>query len=385
MSSPDIKSIAFALDPSNVPSFLLDWELTKKCNLDCSYCPTGIEGGHDNTLPHPPLDECLATIDFMYKYVDLYMQHIKPSQRKVVLNVYGGESIAYPDIVTVLEQCREKYREYSDKWVLTITCTTNGVISAKMWEKIVPFVDEFSVSYHAENSPKQHNQYINNILYLQQQQKRFKCVIMMHNDPEMFTQSEKIIKFCQEHNMRYVAKPLDNLNEKWAYSTEQYQVLKNYWVDQTAKRCQSEFKDQISKVGNDTTVSISQGRPCCGGRKLSINSDLKSSLSFVPKQGFEGWYCSVNWFFLFVQQVTGNIYTNKDCRMSTSGQVEPLGNLKNASSVLDNLKYNLDGNMPVVQCKKPTCLCGFCAPKAESKEEFLSLIKRTAIDVKFVD
>lgn len=40
----DIKSIGFALDPTNVPSFLLDWELTKLCNLDCSYCSTGIDG-----------------------------------------------------------------------------------------------------------------------------------------------------------------------------------------------------------------------------------------------------------------------------------------------------------------------------------------------------
>ena len=69
----NIDSIAFALDPANVPSFLLDWEVTKLCNLDCSYCSTGLEGGQDNNTKHPPLEECLRTIDFMYEYVDLYM------------------------------------------------------------------------------------------------------------------------------------------------------------------------------------------------------------------------------------------------------------------------------------------------------------------------
>ena len=37
MIENEIKSIGFALDPSSNPSFLLDWEVTKKCNLDCSY------------------------------------------------------------------------------------------------------------------------------------------------------------------------------------------------------------------------------------------------------------------------------------------------------------------------------------------------------------
>ena len=38
-----ISSVGFALAPDNSPSFLLDWEVTKRCNLNCSYCPTDIE------------------------------------------------------------------------------------------------------------------------------------------------------------------------------------------------------------------------------------------------------------------------------------------------------------------------------------------------------
>ena len=204
-----IKSIGFALDPTNVPAFLLDWEVTKLCNLDCSYCDTGIDGGHDNSTKHPLLTECLQSIDFMYEYVDLYMQYKKQSQRKVVLNVYGGESVFHPDIVRILNECREKYKKYQDNWHLTITCTTNGVIGPTHWKKIVPLVDEFSVSYHTEILPKQHQQFIDNVLYLKQENKRFKCVIMMHNNPAYFDQAEKIVKFCQDHNLRYIKKPLD--------------------------------------------------------------------------------------------------------------------------------------------------------------------------------
>jgi pyruvate-formate lyase-activating enzyme len=373
-----IKSIGFALDPTNVPSFLLDWELTKLCNLDCSYCDTGIDGGHDNSTRHPPLDECLSTIDFMYQYVDLYMQHKKPSQRKVILNVYGGESVFHPDIIQILQESRNKYAEYKDKWYLTITCTTNGVVGINRWEKIVPLIDEFTLSYHSEMLPKQKKQFFDNALYLKAHNKKFKCVIMMHNNPELFADSEHTVDFCKQHIIPYVVKPLDNPGQEWAYSQEQFSKLKTFWISKVTNKQKLEYASKIDLLGGSQQVqSINEGRACCGGRKLSINSDLKSSVSFVPTQGFKDWYCSVNWFFLFVQQLTGNVYTNKDCRTSTSGQVEPLGNLSNQKLILDTLKKQLDtGNMPIIKCIKDICLCGFCAPKANNIEDFKNLIRR---------
>ena len=168
----EIKSISFALAPDNVPSFLLDWELTKKCNLDCSYCNTGIDGGHDNSFNHPKLVDCLITIDFMYDYVSLYMENKKPTQRKVILNVYGGESLFHPNIVEILEACREKYLKYKDQWELTITTTTNAVINKSIWNKIILLIDEFTVSYHAEHLPKQETLFFNNLLTLKNNNKR---------------------------------------------------------------------------------------------------------------------------------------------------------------------------------------------------------------------
>jgi len=373
-----IKSIGFALDPTNVPAFLLDWEVTKLCNLDCSYCDTGIDGGHDNSTKHPLLTECLQSIDFMYEYVDLYMQYKKQSQRKVVLNVYGGESVFHPDIVRILNECREKYKKYQDNWHLTITCTTNGVIGPTQWKKIVPLVDEFSVSYHTEILPKQHQQFIDNVLYLKQENKRFKCVIMMHNNPAYFDQAEKIVKFCQEHNLRYIKKPLDNSEQKWSYTPEQFNKLKTFWMSVVPLAAQDEYEKKLNLVGtSEEVLSINEGRPCCGGRKLSINNDLKSCVSFVEKQGFRDWYCSVNWFFLFVRQLDGAVFTNKDCKTSTTGRVEPLGNLKNYQSIIDKLKQQLDTrSVPIIQCVKDICMCGFCAPKADNIDDFQKLFDR---------
>jgi pyruvate-formate lyase-activating enzyme len=381
----DTNSISFALDPGNIPSFLLDWEVTKLCNLDCSYCDTDIElGGHNNTTKHPPLSECLASIDFMYEYVDTYMKYKKPTQRKVILNVYGGESLFHPDIVEILQACRDKYNKYQSDWHLTITCTTNGIVGANRWQQVVPLIDEFTVSYHAENLPKQKQQYMDNVLYLKEHNKRSKCVIMMHNDPVMFADTEQMIEFCKKNDLRYIAKQLDNTGIEWAYTKEQFSTLKTFWINKTPSNKQNDYKQLINSIGQTEQVqSIDQGRTCCGGRSLSLNGDLKSCVSFVPKQGFTDWYCSVNWFFLYVQQCTGKVYTNKDCRMSTSGKEESLGLLKDATSILEKLTTQLDsGTMPIIQCKKERCFCGFCAPKAESKKDFMELIKRNVpVDV----
>jgi len=376
-----VNSIAFALDPNNVPGFLLDWEVTRLCNLDCSYCN---ETGHDNSTRHPPVTECLKSIDFMYEYVDLYMQHKKPSQRKVVLNVYGGESLFHPNIVEILKACRSKYNQYQGKWHLTVTCTTNAIVGANQWARIVPLIDEFTLSYHAENLPKQRQQYLDNAQYLKQHNKKFKCAVMMHNDLELFKDSESVIDFCKTNDMRFVAKPIENLESNWAYTNQQYGQLKTHWIEKITPMKKEAYQNLLKSVGNsDQVQSINEGRPCCGGRQLSLNGDLKSNVSFVPRQGFRGWSCSVNWFFLFVRQLTGDVYTNKDCQTSTTGRVEPLGNLSNGQAIINTLKNQLStGTMPIIQCVKDICVCGFCAPKAESEEDFRALIKRNVpVDV----
>jgi organic radical activating enzyme len=364
----DVKSIGFALDPNNVPSFLLDWEITKLCNLDCSYCGTG----HDNSTQHPPLAECLKTIDFMYEYVNQYMQHKKPSQRKVILNVYGGESLFHPNIVEILETCRSKYQQYKDKWYLTVINTTNAIVGKNQWARIIPLIDEFTVSYHAENLLKQKELFKTNLLELQKQNKRFKCVVMMHKN--YWNDVLDIIEFCKINAINYVAKPIDGVN--YSYSPEQFKTLKTFWMQSVPISKQSDYKKTIDKVGETTDSSLNQGRSCCGGRKLSINNDLKSSVGFVPKQGFRGWSCSVNWFFLFIDQLKGEVYTNKDCRTSTTNLIEPLGYLSNPNQILDTLKTQLASNMPIIQCIKDICVCGYCAPKAQDKKDFMDLIRR---------
>ena len=381
-----INSIAFALDPTNVPSFLLDWEVTKPCNLDCSYCDTGPNGSHDNSTEHTPFENCIKSIDFMFEYVDTYNQYKKLSQRNVILNVYGGESLFHPNIVEILQACRSKYQKYANSWHLTINCTTNGIVGKNQWKKIVPLVDEFTVSYHPENLAKQKKQYLDNVLYLKNNNKNFKCIVMMHNNKDLFDDSLAFSEILKQHQILYVLKPVDIPGEEWEYTTNQFDKFKTFWISKTATKQQFKAEEELNQISKEgSTSSITKGRPCCGGRKISLNNDLKSSIMFINKQGFRDWYCSVNWFFLSIREVSGHgpgaVYINKDCQTSTvTNKVEPLGFVNDAKQIIETLKNQLETNtMPIIKCVKDICRCGICAPKSNNLEDFKQLIKRNVI------
>jgi hypothetical protein len=119
-----------------------------------------------------------------------------------------------------------------------------------------------------------------------------------------------------------------------------------------------------------------EGRACCGGRTVCKDKQYKNRDFFVDNK-FTDWFCSVNEFFLYVKQVNGEIYTNKDCKMNFDGGVGPIGNLSDATSILDKLQAQLRHNvLPTIQCKKSRCYCGLCAPKAKTQEEFNNIMEK---------
>ena len=202
---------------------------------------------------------------------------------------------------------------------------------------------------------------------------------MMHNN--LWSKSINAIEFCQTNEIRYIAKPFDNGELSLSYTTEQFDYLKQFWISTTNQKNVESSTKRLVDVGNtEKVVSSCEGRACCGGRKLSLNNDLKSSVTFVPKQGFKNWYCSVNWFFLFVRQTDGAVFVNRDCKMDFSGNIAPIGNLSKSEDILSTLSSQLTTNsMPIIRCAKSSCLCGYCAPKAKELDDFKDLIKRNVI------
>lgn len=374
MTSTDIKSVEAAVTPTNPVTFLLDWELTMKCNLDCTYCEVGENGGHDNSTKHPELSDCLRTLDFMFEYADLYIQNKRAKSKQVILNIYGGESLHHPDIVKILASIADKKAKYTS-WNLTITCTTNAIVSTKKMLSVMPYIQHFTVSYHTESTAKQQQQFKDNVLLLKQQNKAVKCIVLMNPPEQHFDNAIEMIEWCKLNEVEHLPRQLDvpmtedaTVNKfKW-YSNKQVVWFNKLYSD---KSFQTEVKIDTSKEQVNLTQ---EGRACCGGRQLCTNQNYKTRHFHIGNR-FPNWYCSVNEYFLFVKQVNGKIYTNKDCKMNFDGQVAPIGNLNDTQALLDYTRTNIANNtLPIIQCKKEACWCGLCAPKAESLDTYKQIM-----------
>ncbi len=371
-------SIEPAIDPTARPTFLLDWELTLKCNLDCSYCPSeGPWRSHDNKSQHPPLEECLKTIDFMYQYVDMYMAKKPRWSRAVVLNIYGGESLFHPNIVEILEQVKERHRPYKDSWPLTVTCTTNAVVGTTQMSRIADLIDEFTVSYHCENLPKQKQLVLDNLLLLKEKNKRLKCIVLMHGNHSYWPELEEVISFCQEHDIKHLPRQLyGDVNSN--YNEQQIIWFKNLWQQRSPQKSKSQQSEMLD--GKVTESQLSKvGRACCGGRLMCTNANLKQPIFYIPDNHFEGWSCSVNWFFLAIRQSTREIFVNKDCRMNFDGTMSPFGMLTNSDQVLLDTKQRLEEGIPFMTCARERCYCGLCSPKAETPDQLLEIMKKHVV------
>jgi hypothetical protein len=306
----------------------------------------------------------------MFEYVDQYMQRKPNGLKYVVLNVYGGEALHHPDIVEILSQIQSKYQPYQDQWHLTVTTTTNAIVSAKKLASIIPYIDEFTVSFHPESTERQRDQFRENLLTIKQSGKRIKCIVMMHDNTEMFKLSEDFINWLADNQIASLPKQIDNR----AVAKRSYDEQKVKWFNSFY---QSKTFGIHNKIELDEEADLSTvGRACCGGRQSCLDQNYKTRQYYVLDNRFPDWYCSVNQFFLFVKQVNGEIYLNKDCKMTFDGTVGPIGNLSNPGTVIDKLKQQLALGQPVIQCKKANCLCGLCAPKAKHLDTFKSIMKK---------
>lgn len=335
-----------------------------KCNLDCSYCPSDLYGGHDNSQRHPPLEDCLRTIDFMFEYADTYMNNKIKGIKYVILNVYGGESLHHPNIVEILSVLRERYQPYQDRWHLTVTTTTNAIIAPHRLDQIIPFIDEFTVSYHTENTAEQKQQFRNNLLKIQSVGVRQKCIVLMHSEPDKFADAQTMITWLNDHSIKHLPRQLDH-DPALDFNYNKQQVV---WFEGLYKKSLDHAVMRENKADLADT-----GRACCGGRLLCANQNYRDSQKFVTNK-FPGWYCSVNHFFLYIKQVNGEVYVNKDCKMNYDGSVGPIGNLNNIEPILQQAK-----NPGIIQCAKARCVCGVCAPKASDLDTYKSIMRKYEI------
>jgi len=108
-------------------SIKIEWNLGKRCNYDCSYCPSEI---HDNVSPHTDIEILKATVDKL-------MTLGKP----IRLSFTGGEPTVHPKFKELIQYCKH----VGISW---ISVTSNGTRSYEFYASLP--VDQYVFSIHFE-------------------------------------------------------------------------------------------------------------------------------------------------------------------------------------------------------------------------------------------
>jgi MoaA/NifB/PqqE/SkfB family radical SAM enzyme len=115
---------------SHQDSVKIEWNLGKRCNYDCSYCPAEI---HDNHSPH-------TDINILEQTVDRLCDIGKPLR----ISLTGGEPCVHPDVEVLLEYLKMK----GISWV---NITTNGTRGYRWYLDNEMFYDHLVFSLHFEH------------------------------------------------------------------------------------------------------------------------------------------------------------------------------------------------------------------------------------------
>ena len=346
------------LEPVTDGIFQVAWESTLKCNLDCTYC----SDGHDNSKEHPSLEDSLKTVDFIFEYLDIVMSNKTEQYREANLNIQGGESIFHPNIIEILQYIDIKKSQYN--WKFRVALITNGTCSTAKWEKIIKYIDYATMSFHPSAKTKHHLAFKFNCLRLKQIGKHFQINVMM--DSRYWDTCIKLIEWANSKDLPIHKRQIDHhwFDTRFNYTDKQAEYI-------TGKKT-ANIKEKFKAVFTNGIDISATGRDCCGGKTLCKNSC--EDTTYVKGNNFKGWHCSVDKFFLYIRQTTGEVFTNKDCRMNFDGGVGPIGNLKNTQNILDRIAQGTE----TIICKKSRCWCGLCAPKAATKELFNEINRKYA-------
>lgn len=108
-------------------SIKVEWNLGKRCNYDCSYCPASI---HDNSSPHTDIDILLKTVD-----------QLSELGKPVRISLTGGEPSVHPDIEQLIDYIKSKR--------MWLSMTTNGTRKPLWYTR--QLLDQYVFSMHFEH------------------------------------------------------------------------------------------------------------------------------------------------------------------------------------------------------------------------------------------
>ena len=181
--------------------------------------------------------------------------------------------------------------------------------------------------------------------------------------------------------------------------------MKNYWKYKNAEiNNEKETADRLRATGEPTQEEqkikeleaakkkesekkgYKIGRPCCGSREMCLSNQGESRKStFVDFREFKDWHCSVNWFFLHLEQQTDSVFHHQTCQARFDKTRGPIGKISEGKKIIADLKEKMEkGKMPTIVCPRHTCGCGLCAPKSKYAPNYKDVIANH-LDMRVLD
>lgn len=156
----------------------IEWNLGKRCNYDCSYCPKEI---HDNFSPH-------TDINILERAVDKLCELGKPLR----ISLTGGEPCVHPDIEDLLEYFKRKD-------IFWVNVTTNGTRGYQWYLQNEMFFNHLVFSLHFEHD---YTRIVDTILkYYDSTEREFIVNVMAHHD--YMPQVKTVVKKFKELGIKY--------------------------------------------------------------------------------------------------------------------------------------------------------------------------------------
>lgn len=218
--------------------FQVTWDLGRRCNYDCSYCPTH---RHDNFSSHASLEQLKESADFVFEYIDIYMEY--RDFKYASIGFTGGEPTVNPNFIEFVQYFKSLYAEkYKSRWDCSFALTSNGAMSQKMAEAIIQNFHHITISYHTEADEMLKKQVIERIKFIYENGPKYNCTtsinVMFH--AQYFDECVLLCKHFDELGIKYVPRIIgedvdSRPNFAHKYSKEQLDWMKNYWENNTKK------------------------------------------------------------------------------------------------------------------------------------------------------
>jgi len=186
-----IRSLCSEHHAENLVPSIIDfiWNIGKRCNYDCSYCPPTI---HDWVSPHVSLDNVR---DFFVKYD----QFLTEKDKQFKLTITGGEPFVHPNILDILKIIRSCNSCHN-----VLSVTSNGSVPLTLYEKSLEFVSNLTISLHFERGEEEINGILNKVLHLNKNYTdRFINVQLMAEPGQLDLIKNKIIPFLENNNIKF--------------------------------------------------------------------------------------------------------------------------------------------------------------------------------------